>query len=63
MTTHEHKRGFVGQPIRRFEDPALVTGRGRFSGDLAAAHWVRFVRSPVASRADRGRSPRRMARA
>ena len=49
MTTHEHKRGFVGQPIRRFEDPALVTGRGRFSGDLAAAHWVRFVRSPVAS--------------
>jgi aerobic carbon-monoxide dehydrogenase large subunit len=49
MTTHEHKRGFVGRPIRRFEDPALVTGRGRFSGDLAAAHWVRFVRSPVAS--------------
>jgi aerobic carbon-monoxide dehydrogenase large subunit len=49
MTTHEHKQGFVGQPIRRFEDPALVTGRGRFSGDLAAAHWVRFVRSPVAS--------------
>jgi carbon-monoxide dehydrogenase large subunit len=49
MTTHENKRGFVGQPIRRFEDPALVTGRGRFSGDLAAAHWVRFVRSPVAS--------------
>jgi carbon-monoxide dehydrogenase large subunit len=38
----------VGQPIRRFEDPALVTGRGRFSGDLAASHWVRFVRSPVA---------------
>ncbi len=49
MPTHEHKRGFVGQPIRRFEDPALVTGRGRFSGDLAATHWVRFVRSPVAS--------------
>ena len=49
MTSHEHKRGFVGQPIRRFEDPALVTGRGRFSGDLAASHWVRFVRSPVAS--------------
>ena len=49
MTTHEHKQAFVGQPIRRFEDPALVTGRGRFSGDLAAAHWVRFVRSPVAS--------------
>jgi aerobic carbon-monoxide dehydrogenase large subunit len=49
MTTYEHKRGFVGQPVRRFEDPALVTGQGRFSGDLAASHWVRFVRSPVAS--------------
>jgi aerobic carbon-monoxide dehydrogenase large subunit len=49
MTTHDDKRGFVGQPLRRFEDPALVTGRGRFSGDLPAAHWVRFVRSPIAS--------------
>ncbi len=40
---------WVGRAIRRLEDPALVTGRGRFTGDLAAAHWVRFVRSPVAS--------------
>ena len=48
MTSHEKTGGFVGRPIPRFEDPALVTGRGRFSGDLAAAHWVRFVRSPVA---------------
>ncbi len=38
----------MGRSIPRFEDPALVTGRGRFSGDIAAAHWVRFVRSPVA---------------
>jgi aerobic carbon-monoxide dehydrogenase large subunit len=49
MTTHGPKHGFVGRPIRRLEDPALVTGRGRFSGDLPATHWVRFVRSPVAS--------------
>jgi aerobic carbon-monoxide dehydrogenase large subunit len=48
MTSHEKSGGFVGRPIPRFEDPALVTGRGRFSGDLAASHWVRFVRSPVA---------------
>jgi carbon-monoxide dehydrogenase large subunit len=40
---------WVGRAIRRLEDPALVTGRGRFTGDLPAAHWVRFVRSPVAS--------------
>src|SRR6202035_2515466 len=31
------------------EDPALVPGRGRFTGDLNAALWVRFIRSPVAS--------------
>src|SRR5215471_3463526 len=35
--------------MRRVEDPALVTGQGRFTGDLLAAKWVRFVRSPVAS--------------
>jgi carbon-monoxide dehydrogenase large subunit len=40
---------WVGRAIRRLEDPALVTGRGRFTADLAAAQWVRFVRSPVAS--------------
>ena len=40
---------WVGRAIRRLEDPALVTGRGRFTADLAAAHYVRFVRSPIAS--------------
>lgn len=40
---------WAGRSIRRFEDPALLMGRGRFTADLArnAAH-VRFVRSPVA---------------
>src|SRR5580700_6171286 len=40
---------WVGRAIRRLEDPALVTGRARFTADLPAIHWVRFVRSPVAS--------------
>jgi carbon-monoxide dehydrogenase large subunit len=40
---------WVGRSIRRLEDPALVTGHGCFTADLAAAHWVRFVRSPVAA--------------
>jgi carbon-monoxide dehydrogenase large subunit len=40
---------WVGRAIRRLEDPALVTGRGRFTADLAATHWLRFVRSPVAA--------------
>jgi aerobic carbon-monoxide dehydrogenase large subunit len=39
---------WVGRAIRRLEDPALVTGRGRFTADLPAAYWVRFVRSHVA---------------
>jgi len=40
---------WVGRAIRRLEDPALVRGRGRFTADLAAARFVRFVRSPVAA--------------
>lgn len=51
MTAHTKGSGmtWVGRAIRRVEDPALLTGRGRFTADLAAAHWVRFVRSPVAA--------------
>ena len=40
---------WVGRAIRRLEDPALITGQGRFTADLPAARWVRFVRSPVAA--------------
>jgi carbon-monoxide dehydrogenase large subunit len=43
------KQGWVGRSIRRVEDPALVVGDGRFTGDLKAARWVRFVRSSMAS--------------
>jgi carbon-monoxide dehydrogenase large subunit len=40
---------WVGRAIRRVEDPALVSGQGRFTADLPAVHWVRFVRSPIAA--------------
>ena len=40
---------WVGRSIRRVEDPALVRGQGRFTADLPAALYVRFVRSSVAS--------------
>ena len=40
---------WVGRSIRRLEDPALLTGRGRFTADLPATHRVRFVRSAVAA--------------
>ena len=40
---------WVGRSIRRVEDPALLRGEGRFTADLPARHWVRFIRSPVAS--------------
>ncbi len=40
---------WVGRALRRLEDPALVTGRGRFTADLPAQHHLRFVRSPVAA--------------
>ncbi len=51
MSAHTKGSGlkWVGRAIRRLEDPALVAGRGRFTHDLPAAYWVRFVRSPVAA--------------
>ena len=49
MKADTQPKSWVGRPIRRFEDFPLVTGRGRFTADLAAAHWVRFVRSSVAA--------------
>ena len=39
---------WVGRPIPRLEDPALVTGRGRFVADfVAGAAALHFVRSPI----------------
>jgi len=51
MTAHTKGSGlkWVGRAIRRLEDPALVSGHGRFTADLPATHWVRFVRGSVAA--------------
>jgi carbon-monoxide dehydrogenase large subunit len=51
MTTHTKGTStkWVGRAMRRLEDPVLVAGNGRFTADLPAANWVRFVRSPVAA--------------
>src|SRR5437764_8966988 len=49
MAPKQDSGGWVGRAIRRLEDPALVTGQGRFTADLPAAKWVRFMRSSVAS--------------
>jgi carbon-monoxide dehydrogenase large subunit len=51
MSAPTKSAGFawVGRSIRRVEDPTLLTGRGRFTADLSAAHHVRFVRSAIAA--------------
>jgi carbon-monoxide dehydrogenase large subunit len=40
----------VGQPIRRKEDPRLITGRGRYVDDISlpGTLWAALVRSPEA---------------
>ena len=44
----DHK--YIGQPVPRLEDPPLVTGRGRFAGDISFPHQLhmRVARSPIA---------------
>jgi aerobic carbon-monoxide dehydrogenase large subunit len=41
---------YIGQPVPRLEDPPLVTGRGRFAGDISFPHQLhmRIARSPFA---------------
>ncbi|MEJ7893939.1 MAG: xanthine dehydrogenase family protein molybdopterin-binding subunit [Solirubrobacteraceae bacterium] len=41
---------FVGQPLKRKEDPRLITGRGRYVDDITpqGTLWCAFVRSPEA---------------
>jgi carbon-monoxide dehydrogenase large subunit len=53
--TRATPRGF-GQPVRRREDPRLLTGRGRFSDDfdLPGQVHAHFVRSPHAHARVRG---------
>src|SRR5271165_4814439 len=41
---------YIGQPVPRLDDPPLVTGRGRFAGDISFPHQIhmRIARSPIA---------------
>lgn len=41
---------WVGQPVKRVEDMALLTGHGSYIGDISVDGqlWARIVRSPVA---------------
>src|ERR1051326_6095963 len=41
------RKPVVGRSVTRLEDPPLVTGRGRFAGDVSFAHQLhmRVVRS------------------
>src|SRR3954462_5884278 len=53
MSTVETTRsgnGYVGQSLRRKEDPPLITGKGRYTDDiqLAGQVWAAIVRSPEA---------------
>src|SRR5690349_14572907 len=40
----------VGQPVKRFEDQSLITGKGRYTDDIALPKMTRayVLRSPVA---------------
>lgn len=44
------QRGHIGESVARLEDGPLVTGKGRFAGDIAFPHQLhmRVVRAPVA---------------
>jgi carbon-monoxide dehydrogenase large subunit len=50
MATTEQPSKFVGAPLPRKEDPALITGRARYTDNLAVPGmlWLGFVRSPFA---------------
>ena len=41
---------YVGQAMKRKEDPRLITGRGNFIDDIqpTGTLWAAFVRSPEA---------------
>ena len=50
MATTENPTAFIGQPLRRKEDPELITGRSRYTDDIAIPGmlWAYVVRSPFA---------------
>src|SRR3954454_6238653 len=50
VETTQTGNGWVGQAIRRKEDPPLIQGQGRYTDDivLAGQAWAAIVRSPEA---------------
>ena len=50
MTLKENHMPYVGQPVKRFEDPRLVTGQGEYVDDvkLPGMTYAAFLRSPHA---------------
>ncbi|HEX8120961.1 MAG TPA: xanthine dehydrogenase family protein molybdopterin-binding subunit [Solirubrobacteraceae bacterium] len=50
MSEQTGNGAWVGQRIRRREDPPLITGRGRYTDDITVPGqlWMSIVRSPVA---------------
>ena len=40
----------IGQPVRRYEDLRLITGRGRYTDDVSLPHSAQafVLRSPIA---------------
>jgi len=50
MATTEQKTTYLGAPVRRKEDPELITGQARYADDLTVAGmvWMAVVRSPFA---------------
>ena len=50
MATTEEKQTYVGAPVRRKEDPELVTGQARYTDDITVTGmvWMAVVRSPHA---------------
>ena len=50
VTTDSHIPSFIGAPVQRREDPALITGTARYVEDITPAGTLHlaFVRSPFA---------------
>src|SRR5680860_1530294 len=50
MATTVNPSALIGQPLRRKEDPELITGRARYVDDITVPGmlWVQVVRSPFA---------------
>ncbi len=60
-TVTQQTAGWVGKPLKRLEDPRLLTGRGTFIDDLRLGnvHYAGILRSPYAHAKIKGVDPSR----